>query len=113
MNTNFSSLGFESNSHFYNPDWSNHLDFSWQAQVMGNCAPQIHELYHLKYPQFDDQSSHLSSYNYQASSSQPTLEDTFKVFMQLTGQAISDVKNATMENTQAISEVKNAAMEIT
>jgi hypothetical protein len=28
MNTNFSSLGFESNSNFYNPDWSNHSDFS-------------------------------------------------------------------------------------
>jgi hypothetical protein len=24
MNTNFSSLGFESNSNFYNPDWNNH-----------------------------------------------------------------------------------------
>jgi hypothetical protein len=40
MNINFSSSGFESNSNFYNPDWSNHPDFSWQAQAMGNCAPQ-------------------------------------------------------------------------
>jgi hypothetical protein len=28
MNTNFFSYGFESNSNFYNPDWSNHSDFS-------------------------------------------------------------------------------------
>jgi hypothetical protein len=33
--------------------------------------------------------------------------------MYLTGQAISDMKNATMENTQAISDVKNATMENT
>jgi hypothetical protein len=39
MNTNFSSPGFNSNSNFYNPNWSNHYDFSWQAQGMGNCAP--------------------------------------------------------------------------
>jgi hypothetical protein len=31
MNTNFSSPGFELNSNFYNPDWSNHPNFSWQA----------------------------------------------------------------------------------
>jgi len=30
------------------------------------------------------------------------LEDTLKVFMELTCQAISDVKNAVMENIQAI-----------
>jgi hypothetical protein len=34
------------------------------------------------------------------------LEDTLKVFMELTGQAISDVKNATMENTQAIARIE-------
>jgi hypothetical protein len=39
MNTNFSSPGFESNSNFYNPDWSNHFDFSWKTQSTGNYAP--------------------------------------------------------------------------
>jgi hypothetical protein len=106
MNTNFSSSGFDSNSNFYNPDWSNHPDFSWQAQAMRNCAPQFQELHHLDCPQFDNQSSHPSSYNYPASSSQSTLEDTLKVFMELTGQAISDVKNDTMENTQAIARIE-------
>jgi hypothetical protein len=102
MNLNFSSPGFDANPNFYNPDWSNHPDFSWQAQAMGNCAPQFQELHHPDYSQFDSQSSHPSSYNYPASSLQSTLEDTLKVFMELTGQAISDMKNATMENTQAI-----------
>jgi hypothetical protein len=69
MNANFSSPGFESNSNFYNPDWSNHLDFSWQAQAMGNSAPQYLDPHHPEYPQFDSQSSHPSSYNYPASSS--------------------------------------------
>jgi hypothetical protein len=42
----------------------------------------------------------------QASSSQPTLEDTLKAFMQLTGQSINEVKNATMVNTQAIAKIE-------
>ena len=49
MNTNFSSLGFESNSNFYNPDWRNHSDFSWQAHATGNYAPQSPELHHPEY----------------------------------------------------------------
>jgi len=106
MNTNFSSPGFDSNSNFYNPDWRNHSDFSWQAQAMGNYSPQFQEMHHSKYQQFDDQSSHPSSHNNPASFSQSTLEDTLKVFMQLTGQAISEVKNATMENTQAIARIE-------
>jgi hypothetical protein len=106
VNTNFSSPRFDVNPNFYNPDWSNHPDFSWQAQAMGNFAPQFQELHHLDYPQFDSQSSHPLSYNYPASTSQSTLEDTLKVFIELTGQAISDMKNATMENTQAIARIE-------
>jgi hypothetical protein len=41
-----------------------------------------------------------------ASSSQSTLEDILKAFMQLTGQSINDVKNSTMVNTQAIAKYK-------
>jgi hypothetical protein len=106
MNTSFSSLGLNSNFNSYNPDWSNHPDFSWQAQAMGNCAPQFQELHYLDYPRFDNQSSHPSSYNYPASSSQSTLENTIKVFMELSGQAISEKKNAVMENTQAIAKIE-------
>jgi hypothetical protein len=47
LNINFSSPGFESNSNFYNSDWSNHSNFSWQAQATENYAPQYHELHHL------------------------------------------------------------------
>jgi len=113
MNTNFSSPWFDSNSNVYNSNWSNHSDFSWQAQAMGNCAPQFQELHHFEYMQFDDQSSHPSSYNYPASSLQSTLEDSLKAFMQFTSQTINEMKNATLENTQAISDVKNATMENT
>jgi hypothetical protein len=41
-----------------------------------------------------------------ASSSQSTLEDTLKAFIQLTGQSINDVKNATIVNTQAIAKME-------
>jgi hypothetical protein len=85
MTMNFSSPGFESNSNFYNPDWSNHPDFTWQAQVMGNCAPQFHELHHPKYQQFENQVLHHSSYDPLPQKS--SLEDMLKIFMKRTGQS--------------------------
>jgi hypothetical protein len=33
INTSFSSSGFDLNSNFYNSDWSNQSDFSWQAHA--------------------------------------------------------------------------------
>jgi hypothetical protein len=66
MNTNFSSPGLDYGSNVYNPDWSNHSNFLWQAQAMGNCAPQYHDLHHPENLQFNHQSSPPSSYNYQA-----------------------------------------------
>jgi hypothetical protein len=104
MKINFSSPGFEPNSNFYNLDWSNHSNFSWQAQVTGDYAPQYHELHHPEYLQFDDQSSHPSFYN--QSAPQSVLEDTLKAFMHLTCQAISDMRNAIMANTQAIAKME-------
>jgi hypothetical protein len=74
MNTSFSYLEFESNSNFYNLEWSNHSNLSWKAQARGNYAPQFHELHHLDYPQFDNQFLHPSSYNYPPQ--QLSLEDT-------------------------------------
>jgi hypothetical protein len=41
-----------------------------------------------------------------ASSSQPTLEESLRVFMQITGQSISEVKSAMMVNTQAIAKLE-------
>ena len=79
MNTNFSNPGFESNSNFYNPDWSNHSNFSWQAHAMRNYAPQVDELHHPEYPQFDNQFSTPSSCNHTPQDS--SLEDTLKSFI--------------------------------
>jgi hypothetical protein len=84
MNTSFSSFGFESNSKFYNPDWSNHSDFSWHAHAMENYAPQVDELHHLDYLQFDNQFSSHPSYDYPPK--QYSLEETLKEFMELVGQ---------------------------
>ena len=83
FNTPFSSLEFKSNSNFFffNLEWSNHFDFSWQAKATGNFAPQCHELHHLEYLQFNNQSSHPSSYNYPPQLS--SLEGTLKTYMQI------------------------------
>jgi hypothetical protein len=84
MNTSFSSPRFELNSIFYNPDWNNHPNFSWQAHATKNYAPQVDELHHLDYPQFDNQFSSHPSYDYPLE--QSSLEETLKEFMKLIGQ---------------------------
>jgi hypothetical protein len=84
MNTSFSSPGFESNSNFYKPDWNNYPDFSWQAHATENYAPQVDELHHPDYPQFDNEFSSHPSYDYPPK--QSSLEETLKEFMELVGQ---------------------------
>jgi hypothetical protein len=84
LNTSFSSPGFESNSNFYNPDWSNYFDFSWHDHTTKNFAPQVDKLHHPEYPQIDNHFSSHSSYDYPPEKS--SLEDTLKEFMELVGQ---------------------------
>jgi hypothetical protein len=91
LKTSFSSPGFKSNSNFYNPDWSNHFDFSWHDHAMENSAPQVDELQNPEYPQFDNQfSSHLS-FDYLPK--QSSLEETLKEFMELVGQPTIPASN--------------------
>ena len=104
MNTNFSSSGFESNSNIYTLDWSNHSEFLGQALAMGNYAPQFHELHHFEYSQFNSPSSIPSSYDYPPK--QSSLGETLKEFMQLTGQSIQEITDATMANTKAIARLE-------
>jgi hypothetical protein len=70
-------------SESYNPGWRNHPNFSWkqnQPMTQGGAPHQSH----TQYPSVN----------------------TLKAFIQLTGQSISDVKNATMVNTQAIAKME-------
>jgi hypothetical protein len=48
----------------------------------------------------------MPAYQAPAFSSQSTLEDSLKAFIQLTNQSISEVKNATMINAQAIAKME-------
>jgi hypothetical protein len=102
MNINFSSLGFGSNSIFYNPDWSNHPNFSWQAQAMGSCAPQFHELHHPEYLQFENQVLYPSSYDPLPQKS--SLEDMLKEFMERTGQSTIQVPQPELSLEDALKE---------
>jgi hypothetical protein len=130
LNTNFSSLGFESNSNFYNPDWSNHSDFSWHDHATKNFTPQVDELHLPEYPQFDNHFSSHSSYDYPPKKSsledtlkefmelvdqptipvshEPSLEDTLKAFKQTVNQPCHEVIDATVANTEAIASWKNS-----
>ena len=87
MNTSFSSPGCDSNSNFYNPNWSNQSDFSWQAQTTGNYAPQFQEVHHSDYPQFDHQAQPPV---YQAPQPLPqsSLEEMMKVIIQSTDKFV-------------------------
>jgi hypothetical protein len=91
LNTSFSSPGFESNSNFYNPDWSNLSDFSWHDHATKNFAPQVDELHFPEYPQFDNHFFSHSSYDYPPEKS--SLEDNLKEFMELVGQPIIPVSH--------------------
>jgi hypothetical protein len=110
VQANFSNSGFDSNSNFYNPNWSNHSNFSWQTQAMGNCAPQYHDLHHPEYQQFDHQSSNPSSYNYPG----PTLsfEDTVKAYIQTSNRDIQELQKVTMRNNQIMQELKQSRQEL-
>jgi hypothetical protein len=87
INTSFSNPGCDSNSNFYNLDWSNKSDFSWSARTTGNYAPQFKELYHLDNPQFDHQAQ-LSAYQAPQSAPQSSLEEMMKVFTQSTDKFV-------------------------
>jgi len=107
----------------YNLGWRNHPNFSWkqnQPMTQGGAPHQSH----TQYPPGFHQSVHHQSRpsqpvpTYQApaqssaSPSQSSLEDTLKAFIQLTGQSINDVKNATMVNTQAIAKMETQIRKI-
>jgi hypothetical protein len=75
----------------------------------GSSSPIPHSIppgFHQPVHQQSRPTQPAPSYQAPASSSQSTLEDTFKAFIQLTGQSINDVKNATMVNTQAIAKME-------
>jgi hypothetical protein len=84
MNTSFYSPWVWIKFKFVYLDWSNHSDFSWHAHATENYAPQVDELHHPNCPQFDNQFSFHSSYDYPPK--QSSLEETYKEFMELVGQ---------------------------
>jgi hypothetical protein len=49
MNISFSNLGCDSNFNFYNLDWSNQFNFSWQAHATRNYAHQFDEVHYSDY----------------------------------------------------------------
>jgi hypothetical protein len=120
MYINFYSPGLDYDSNVYNLDWSNHSDFSWQAQAMGNYGFQFQELHHPKYMQFENQVLHPSSYDPLPQKS--SLEDTLKEFKEITRQStihvlqpkssLEDALKELMEKTrQTIQELKNVTIQ--
>jgi len=104
-------------SETYNPGWRNHPNFSCKQNQPLNQGGAPHQAHNQYPPGFHQPVHHQGcpaqpSPAYQAPnqaptySSQSTLEDTLKAFMQLTSQSINAVKNATMVNTQAISKIE-------
>jgi hypothetical protein len=115
----FNNYRKQSNGSFsetYNPGWRNHPNLSWKQnqQMNQEGGPHhSHNQYPLKFhqPTHQDHSAQpVPAYQAPtqalASSSQSTLKDTLKAFMQITSQSISEVKNATMLNTQAIAKLE-------
>jgi hypothetical protein len=105
MNISFSYPGCDSNSNFYNPNWSNQSDFSWSAQTIGNYVPQFQELHHSDYPQFGHQAQ-PPVYQAPQPAPQSSLEEIMKAFVQATDRNIQELKNATIANNRDIQELK-------
>jgi hypothetical protein len=128
MNISFSNPGFESNSNFYNLDWSNHSDFSWHAHATGNFAPQSYGLHHPEYLQSENPFSVPPSFDYPPEKSsleetlkefmelvsQPTipasqeqsLEDSLEAFRKTINQPCQEIIDATMANTEAVARLE-------
>jgi len=68
--------------------------------------PRFHQLVHNHGPSAQPTPAYQVPTQVPAFSSQSTLEDPLKAFMQLTSQSISEVKNDTMVNTQAIAKME-------
>ncbi|XP_059458312.1 uncharacterized protein LOC132187905 [Corylus avellana] len=96
-------------SETYNLEWRNHPNFSWkqnqpinqggaphhaQNQYPLGFLPPVQNHGRLAHP--TPPPAYQAPNQVPASSSQSTLEDTLKAFMQLISQFISEVKNATM-----------------
>jgi hypothetical protein len=128
MKTSFSSSGFESNSNFYNLDWSIHSDFSWHAHATENFAPHSFGLHNPEYTQSDNPFSVPSSHDYlpkrssleetlkefmelvskptSPASHEPSLEDTLEVFRKIVNQPCQGIIDATVANTEAIARLE-------
>jgi hypothetical protein len=111
MNTSFSNPGYDSNSNFYNPDWSNQFDFSRSTQTAGNYAPQYQELHHSDYLQFNHQAQR-SVYQVPQLAPKISLEDTLQAFIQASSQTNQELKNATLANSRDIQELKSSVARI-
>jgi hypothetical protein len=108
VQANFSNSGFDSNSNFCNPDWSNHSHFSWQDQATENYASPHNELHHPEYSQFKNQVLHPSSYD--RLPQRLSLEETLQAFIQTGNRNIQELKKVTMSNNQAMQELKTASI---
>jgi hypothetical protein len=106
MNISFSNPGYDSNSNFYNPDWSNQFDFSWLAQTTGNYASQFQELHHSDYPQFNHQAE-PPAYQVPQPTLQSSLEDMMKALMQSTDKFMQRTDQAVQSNSRDIQELKS------
>jgi hypothetical protein len=77
----------------FDPTGSHHIIYT---------PPRFHQLIHHQGCPVQPAPAYQAPTQVPASSSQPTLEESLKAFMQITSQSISEVKNATMLNAQAI-----------
>ncbi|XP_021834176.1 uncharacterized protein LOC110773973, partial [Prunus avium] len=90
-------------SETYNPNWRNHPNFSWRSNQPQNSGGNPSQNNQLCQPPVPQPTPQFVATQQQQSSS---LEDSIQKFMQLTGQAINDVKASTQQNTQAISKLE-------
>jgi hypothetical protein len=89
-------------------------------KFIGHHTPQVDELHHPDYPQFDNQFSSHPSYNYPPKQSslelvgQPTipvsyelsLEETLEEFRKIVNQPCQEIIDATVANTEVVARLE-------
>jgi hypothetical protein len=100
----------------------------WHDHATENFAPQVDELHHPEYLQFDNHFSSHSSYDYPPKkfslegtfkefmelvgqptipvSYEPSIEDTLEVFRRTANQPCQEIIDAPMANTEAIARLE-------
>jgi hypothetical protein len=104
-NTSLSRPGNNNYFDSYNPTWSQQSNLSWQAQFVGNLAPQFRGLQHQSYQQFYDHAYSFQSAPQQQYQAEPPPPEVSEELLETIRVLIKNTEQMTQNTRQAIEEM--------